>query len=139
MTSRGEISLRDIAHKITFFQSLACFIFPQHLLLRTLDFCDVFVWKWGPRPRTSSRWYHHDKNAATFKKEIFVHYPWVPNCMKNLKGGLKIFISQDVWLLQRLALNCYRLIYLSLLSHVSHLCVLTSLTISTSSEFCPLE
>ena len=105
MTNRGEISLRDIAHKITFFQSLACFIFPQHLLLRTLDFCDVFVWKWGPRPRTSSRWYHHDKNAATFKKEIFVHYPWVPNCMKNLKGGLKIFISQDVWFLQRLVLN----------------------------------
>ena len=37
MTSRGEISLRDIAHKITFFQSRACFIFLKHLLLRTLD------------------------------------------------------------------------------------------------------
>ena len=28
---------RDIAHKITFFQSLACFIFLKYLLLRTLD------------------------------------------------------------------------------------------------------
>ena len=27
---------RDIAHKITFFQSLPCFIFLKHLLLRTL-------------------------------------------------------------------------------------------------------
>ena len=31
MTTRGEISLRDIAYKITFFQSL------KRLLLRTLD------------------------------------------------------------------------------------------------------
>ena len=37
MTARGEISLRDIAHKIKFFQSLECFIFLKHLLLRTLD------------------------------------------------------------------------------------------------------
>ena len=37
VTTRGEISLRDIAHKITFFQSLACFIFLKHLLLRALD------------------------------------------------------------------------------------------------------
>ena len=37
VTTRGEISLRDIAHKITFFQSLACFIFLKHSLLRTLD------------------------------------------------------------------------------------------------------
>ena len=34
---RGKISLRDIAHKITFFQSLACFICLKRLLLRTLD------------------------------------------------------------------------------------------------------
>ena len=25
----------------------------------------------------------------TFKKGIFVHPPWVPNCMQNLKGGWK--------------------------------------------------
>ena len=36
-SGRYEISLRDIAHKITFFQSLARFIFLKHLLLRTLD------------------------------------------------------------------------------------------------------
>ena len=55
----------------------------------SLFFCDVFVWKWGPRPRTSSRCYHGNKSAATFKKGIFVHSPWVPNCMQNLKGGWK--------------------------------------------------
>ena len=32
MTTRGEISLRDIAHKITFFQSLARFICLKRLL-----------------------------------------------------------------------------------------------------------
>ena len=37
MTTRCENSLRDIAHKITIFQSLAYFIFLKHLLLRTLD------------------------------------------------------------------------------------------------------
>ena len=52
-------------------------------------FCDVFVWKWGPRPRISSRCYHSNKSAATFKKGTFVHPPWVPNCMQNLKGGWK--------------------------------------------------
>ena len=41
----------------------------------SLFFCDVFVWKWGPRPRTSSRCYHGNKSAATFKKGIFVHPP----------------------------------------------------------------
>ena len=55
----------------------------------SLFFCDVFVWKWGPRPRTSSRCYHGNKSAAPFKKGIFVHPPWVPNCMQNLKGGWK--------------------------------------------------
>ena len=55
----------------------------------SLFFCDVFVWKWGSEPRTSSRCYHGNKNAATFKKGIFVHPPWVPNCMQNLKGGWK--------------------------------------------------
>ena len=54
-----------------------------------LFFCDVFVRKWGPRPRTSSRCYHSNKSAATFKKGIFVHPPWVPNCMQNLKEGWK--------------------------------------------------
>ena len=37
MTTRGEISLRDIAHKITFFQRLARFICLKRLLFRTLD------------------------------------------------------------------------------------------------------
>ena len=57
-------------------------------------FCDVFVWKWGPRPRTSSRCYHGNKSAATFKKGIFVHPPWVPNCMQNLKGGWKFWFPK---------------------------------------------
>ena len=55
----------------------------------SLSFGDVFVWKWGPRPRTSSRCSHGNESAATFKKGIFVHPPWVPNCMQNLKGGWK--------------------------------------------------
>ena len=55
----------------------------------SLFFCDVFVWKWGPRPRTRSRCYHGNKSAATFKKDIFVYPPWVPNCIQNLKGGWK--------------------------------------------------
>ena len=33
VTTRGEISLRDIAHKITFFQSLACFIFSETFVI----------------------------------------------------------------------------------------------------------
>ena len=37
MTTRGEISPRDIAHKVTFFEILACFICLKRLLLRTLD------------------------------------------------------------------------------------------------------
>ena len=32
---------------------------------------------------------HGNKNAATFKKGIFVHPPWAPICMQNLKGGWK--------------------------------------------------
>ena len=70
----------------------------------SLFFCDVFVWKWGPRPRTSSRCYHGNKSAATFKKGIFVH---PPDCLTTCKilRGLKIFISQDVWVLQRLVLK----------------------------------
>ena len=73
MTTRGEISLRDIAHKITFFHSLICFICLKRLLLRTLDvniakLCNIWF---GP---------------------FFAHCPyppWVPNCMQNLKGGWK--------------------------------------------------
>ena len=42
-----------------------------------------------PRPGTSSRCYYGSKSAATFKKGIFVHPLWVPNCMQNLKGGWK--------------------------------------------------
>ena len=70
----------------------------------SLFFCDVFVWKCGPRPRTSSRCYHGNKSAATFKKGIFVH---PPDCLTTCKilRGLKIFISQDVWFLQRLVPN----------------------------------
>ena len=55
----------------------------------SLFLCDVFVWKWGPRPRTSCRCYHGNRSAATYKKGIFVHLPWVPNCMQNLKGDWK--------------------------------------------------
>ena len=60
----------------------------------SLFFCDVFVWKWGPRPRTSSRCYHGNKSAATFKKGIFMHHPWAPNCMQNLKGGWKFLFPK---------------------------------------------
>ena len=31
--------------------------------------------------------------ATTFKKGIFVHPPWVPNCIQKFEVGLKIFIS----------------------------------------------
>ena len=55
----------------------------------SLFFCDVFVWKRGPRPRTSSRCYHGNNSAATFIKGIFVHPPWASNSMQNLKGGWK--------------------------------------------------
>ena len=58
-------------------------------------FCDVFVWKCGPRPRISSRCYHGNNSAATFKKGIFVYPPWVPNCMQNLNGGWNISNSRD--------------------------------------------
>ena len=77
-------------------------------------FCDVFVWKWGSRPRTSSRCYHGNKSAATFKNGIFVYSPWAPNYMQNLKGGLKMFISQDVWFLQRLVLKAYNRHFLAI-------------------------
>ena len=30
-----------------------------------------------------------NKSAATFKNGIFVHPPWTPNCMQNLKEGWK--------------------------------------------------
>ena len=36
MTTRGEISLRDIAHKITFFQSLVCFICLKHFVVKNI-------------------------------------------------------------------------------------------------------
>ena len=58
----------------------------------SLFFCDVFVWKWGPRPRTSSRCYHGNKSAATFKKGVFVHPHWVHNCMQNFYRDL--FLSR---------------------------------------------
>ena len=61
----------------------------------------------GPRPRTSSRCYHGNKSTATFKKGIFVHPPWVPNCMQNLKGGWKFLFPKfdsyrDLFLTERL-------------------------------------
>ena len=31
--------------------------------------------------------------ATTFKKGIFVHPTWVPNCIQKFEVGLKIFIS----------------------------------------------
>ena len=49
MKTTGEISLRDIVHKITFFQSLARFICLKRLLLRKLDvniakLCNNWFW-----------------------------------------------------------------------------------------------
>ena len=70
----------------------------------SLFFCDVFVWKWGPRLRTSSRCYHGNKSAAPFKKSIFVHPPEHLTACKIWRG-VEIFISQDVWFLQRLVLK----------------------------------
>ena len=40
-------------------------------------------------PRTIIHFYHGNKSVATSKKGIFVHPPWVPNCMQNLKEGWK--------------------------------------------------
>ena len=76
----------------------------------------VFVWKWGPRPRTSSRCYHGSKSAATFKKGIFVHPPWVPNCMQNLKGGWKFSFPK--------MFDSYKDLFLSLSSSILWLRVL---------------
>ena len=59
---------------------------------------------WGLRPRTSSRCYYGNKSAATFKKGIFVHPPECPTVCKIWRG-LKVFISQVVWFLQRLVLK----------------------------------
>ena len=66
----------------------------------------------GPRPRTSSRCYHGNKSAATFKKGIFVHPPWVPNCMQNLKGVWKFLFAKfdsykDLFLTERLGYPLY--------------------------------
>ena len=36
ITTRGDISLRDIAHKITFFQGLACFIFSETFVVENI-------------------------------------------------------------------------------------------------------
>ena len=55
----------------------------------SLFFCDVFVWKWGPRLQKSNCCYHGNKSAATFKRAFLCIPPWVPNCMPNLKGGWK--------------------------------------------------
>ena len=75
----------------------------------SLFFCDVFVWKWGSRPRTSSRCYHDNKSAATFKKGIFVHPPWVPNCLQNLKGGWRFSFPKMFDSYRDLFLNVYPL------------------------------
>ena len=53
-------------------------------------------------PRTIIHCYHGNKSVATSKKGIFVHPPWVPSCMQNLKEGWKLSLSQFVWFLQRL-------------------------------------
>ena len=44
MTTTGKISLRDITHKITFFQGLARFIYLKHLMSRTLDVNIAKLW-----------------------------------------------------------------------------------------------
>ena len=80
----------------------------------SLFFCDVFVWKWGPRPRTSSRCYHGNKNAAAFKKGIFVHPRWVPNCMQNLNGGWKFLFPK--------MFDSYRDLFLTVRSSWNHDC-----------------
>ena len=66
----------------------------------------------GPRPRTSSRCYHGNKSAATFKKGIFVHPSWVPNCMQNLKGGWKFSFPK--------MFDSYRDLFLKHLIHLKH-------------------
>ena len=68
-----------------------------------------------PRPRTSSRCYHGNKSAATFKKGIFVHPPWVPNCMQNLKGGWKFSFPK--------MFDSYKDLFLSLSSSILWLTV----------------
>ena len=58
MTTRGEISLRDIARKITFLQSLARFFCLKHLLSRTLDVVSV--------PESVYFWRNSDKHFPCF-------------------------------------------------------------------------
>ena len=60
--------------------------------------CDVFVWKWGPRPRTSSRCYHGNKSAATFKR-AFLCIPLSAYLHAKFELGLKIYnrLSRRHW------------------------------------------
>ena len=72
-------------------------------------FCEFFVWKWGPRPRISSRCYDGNKSAATFKKGIFVHSIWAPNCMQNLKADWKFSFPK--------MFDCFRDLFLTMIDN----------------------
>ena len=56
----------------------------------SLFFCDVFVWKWGLRPRRNSRCYHSNKVLRP-QKSAFLCIP--PECLSACKicrgGGCK--------------------------------------------------
>ena len=71
----------------------------------SLFFCDVFVWKWGPRPQTSSRCCHGNKSAANFEKRIFVHPPECLTVCKIWRGVENFYFLRCLILIQRLVLN----------------------------------
>ena len=62
--------------------------------------------KLSPRPRTSSRCHHGYKSSVTFRKGIFSASPEYLSACK-IGRRLNIFISQDVWFIQRLFLALY--------------------------------
>ena len=81
---------RLIYTKVSSHRSIVINMYVITMAWRCISPWRIFlVWKWGSEPLTSSRCYHGNKSAATFKKGIFVHPSWVPNCMQNLKGGWK--------------------------------------------------
>ena len=77
------VTSRNITNNKTQEASLLHVVLP----LTSCDFCSQIL---------SVYERHDNKNAATFKKGIFVHSPLSAYLYAKFKGGLKIFISQDV-------------------------------------------
>ena len=56
-------------------------------------FCDVFVWKWGLQAAKKAVVLTMESRVL-LKKRHFFAFPWVPNCIQNLKEGWKFFIPK---------------------------------------------